>query len=766
MVDSVVTKQELIDAQKDAQSLEDVINGPADTRVKPRIGPEMWTLATINSLVQQGQIKISDLSEAIQIALAAGAGSAGWTANLVADGNQTQKEINLFGGKKYDMPVGGYPLGAVVRLDNGDIVKSTVANNIVNPNVDMEGWVEIGSLIIVNTVIDLLAIKNPSDNMIVYANSLHAGFNVGSGEFVYNNNNPEIYDGGVCFGKWRRKFDTLTPQMFGVISAFSTKTLADSFSSLAAAQVIYSNATSLTELQDRVAFDRYLMYLIKNNVRTDWSCQILLDKPLISYTVAKTLQVDGYLELKSHQTNIPYMLHIATNQLVLSGMISCIGTQTDWRDMRTRYTTHGVVMGAITELGLTGNAQNISISSVIGRDLKGYALYLGFNCHFSRSDHVRGVNCGSANNHPTPYLQGVVDSFSLVSSVGGDVNQSSTLAVTNIDFIASISDNIGLLISGLPYSIKSIDAINKTVTIYPALPENEASASLLYVFGGALKVSSNNSACTQFDVVQAIVCGYGYNSPALYGSQISSFISEACGFAIQTGGRNQANLGCVIDLAYFEGNKIDIAYGWTSASSNGLKLLQTIALNFNKVFNMSAYTFGSIRRTDWNVLDHGSMLDGYTVNRDIFDITKSSHSSVTKVGSGTYTLKYSPKIAELTIRYSKSVDFIYSGSGTGIVTINPPTGYTINNSNSATFNLADYDGVVKVTFSVPTSATAYFTNIELIVTGVRKVSKGTTAQRPSSPTLGQSYYDTTLLAAGKPINWNGSAWVDSTGAPV
>lgn len=141
MVDKIITRQELVDAQKDAQALEDVINGPADTRVKPRIGPEMWTLATINSLVQQGQIKISDLSEAIQIALAAGAGSAGWTANLVADGNQTQKEINLYGGKKYDMPVGGYPVGAVVRLGNGDIVKSTVANNTKNPNVDMTGWV-------------------------------------------------------------------------------------------------------------------------------------------------------------------------------------------------------------------------------------------------------------------------------------------------------------------------------------------------------------------------------------------------------------------------------------------------------------------------------------------------------------------------------------------------------------------------------------------------------------------------------------------------
>ena len=157
MVDSVVTKQELIDAQKDAQSLEDVINGPADTRVKPRIGPEMWTLATINSLVQQGQIKISDLSEAIQIALAAGAGSAGWTANLVADGNQTQKEINLYGGKKYDMPVGGYPLGAVVLLDNGDQVKSTISSNSSNPNNNMTGWVKVASIIVFNVVSEMLS---------------------------------------------------------------------------------------------------------------------------------------------------------------------------------------------------------------------------------------------------------------------------------------------------------------------------------------------------------------------------------------------------------------------------------------------------------------------------------------------------------------------------------------------------------------------------------------------------------------------------------
>jgi hypothetical protein len=65
----------------------------------------------------------------------------GWDASFVVDGLQTQREINLYGGKKYDMPVGGYPVGAEVLLDNGDRVKSTISDNINNPNADMTGWV-------------------------------------------------------------------------------------------------------------------------------------------------------------------------------------------------------------------------------------------------------------------------------------------------------------------------------------------------------------------------------------------------------------------------------------------------------------------------------------------------------------------------------------------------------------------------------------------------------------------------------------------------
>lgn len=59
---------------------------------------------------------------------------------ISSDSNQTQQEINDFGGAKWHNKLGGYDLGATVVLENGDTVQSTVANNIVDPNVDMTGW--------------------------------------------------------------------------------------------------------------------------------------------------------------------------------------------------------------------------------------------------------------------------------------------------------------------------------------------------------------------------------------------------------------------------------------------------------------------------------------------------------------------------------------------------------------------------------------------------------------------------------------------------
>ena len=47
MADSVITKQELIDAQKDAQALEEVINGEPGKLIKTRLGRLVYTLASV-----------------------------------------------------------------------------------------------------------------------------------------------------------------------------------------------------------------------------------------------------------------------------------------------------------------------------------------------------------------------------------------------------------------------------------------------------------------------------------------------------------------------------------------------------------------------------------------------------------------------------------------------------------------------------------------------------------------------------------------------
>lgn len=65
----------------------------------------------------------------------------GWEASFVVSaGGDNQQEINDRGGSYWREKPLGYDINSRVMLENGDIVKSTVPNNTVDPNVDMTGW--------------------------------------------------------------------------------------------------------------------------------------------------------------------------------------------------------------------------------------------------------------------------------------------------------------------------------------------------------------------------------------------------------------------------------------------------------------------------------------------------------------------------------------------------------------------------------------------------------------------------------------------------
>lgn len=95
MADEIVTLQKLINASIDTGDLESIMSDPAFTEIVTRLGRKVFSIATINALIEAGYLKIDDLQAAIDIAAAAGAGAEGWTDLLVQlqDGS-TQRSLN------------------------------------------------------------------------------------------------------------------------------------------------------------------------------------------------------------------------------------------------------------------------------------------------------------------------------------------------------------------------------------------------------------------------------------------------------------------------------------------------------------------------------------------------------------------------------------------------------------------------------------------------------------------------------------------------
>ncbi|UYL86100.1 tail spike protein, capsular polysaccharide depolymerase [Acinetobacter phage vB_AbaM_BP10] len=138
----------------------------------------------------------------------------------------TQHLVHLNNGMSYEFDqehankIGGYPLNARLMLDNGDIVKSTVANNVNNPNSDMTGWVEVDNKI-VQSIADLRLLNPQKKGEIVYLVSANAGQNEGGGNFVATQKAGLVDDGGIVIESpnpnifWVRiNYEEITPTMF------------------------------------------------------------------------------------------------------------------------------------------------------------------------------------------------------------------------------------------------------------------------------------------------------------------------------------------------------------------------------------------------------------------------------------------------------------------------------------------------------------------------------------------------------------------------
>lgn len=146
----------------------------------------------------------------------------GWDASFVVDASgKTQQEINDFGGAKWRNKPLGYDIGSTVKLENGNIVKSTIQANTKNPNTDMTGWVLSGNTLEVSSISSLIGIQNPKDGMRVNLKSYNSPNYAlstpykGGSEVVYVSSKSDVNDGVMCFNGWVRLVSDLKPEYAG-----------------------------------------------------------------------------------------------------------------------------------------------------------------------------------------------------------------------------------------------------------------------------------------------------------------------------------------------------------------------------------------------------------------------------------------------------------------------------------------------------------------------------------------------------------------------
>lgn len=160
---------------------------------------------------------------------------------ILTNSGQNQQQVNDFGGAKWYAKVGGYDLGAAVKLDSGDVIASTISSNTNNPNVDMTGWVFLNNRFTVQSVAELRNVRNPTNRMEVSVNAYTTGSGIGGGVFYADADDTTSIDNGVTIfvgvdgTRWKRKNSILNFAMAGCTgSGDETVALTRLFSLLAA----------------------------------------------------------------------------------------------------------------------------------------------------------------------------------------------------------------------------------------------------------------------------------------------------------------------------------------------------------------------------------------------------------------------------------------------------------------------------------------------------------------------------------------------------
>ena len=589
----------------------------------------------------------------------------------------------------------------------------------------------------------------------------------------------------------QKNSDLVTPFDFGAIgdgkhhpvSEWTNIGSQPYFPNLEAIQVKFPHVTSLTDSIDWCAIQAFFDYCKTNVVKdANISGNFSVNKELnfVQGHGALTKTFTGFMRLTA-TANMHHVIRIAGSFLNMDAFY----LRKSSSSLKIPY---GLFMGGYLDSDSTICSQ---IKSIDAQGFDMVSVNLDQNTMFCKLGVLRGNG-------------GKVSSFTFSNPVqsGSENSQRTTLTVSYVpEYRNSIpklhakdfqAPNTFVYINNRAHRVEAIDKELGTITIYPALfgvteGTGKCIEGAFYHHGG------NNAGCVEVGTLSALGGGTGVSEVALYTGTYANIITENCGIGLVLGANGgDPAMQFNVDRIYFEVNTIDFIQSGARWPDGRTALRSAMGLNENKIFALSALdyletngkyastnTSGRLGAGDYCIRDkvytsdYGIVKHWSATNSLSIELGGESGIKQGVMGTSQFDINVTvnSKLVELFGRSEMGVHIKHptnsSLAPTGIVRVTLPTGWKINGVDS---NTISYTGFYKA----PTLFISVFnaeSKLALIsidgltsdLISTQTVKKGTTAGRPSTPYIGQSYLDTTLLASGKPIFWNGTAWVDALG---
>lgn len=533
-----------------------------------------------------------------------------------------------------------YSLNERVQLSNGDIVKSTVDGNTVDPNVNMTGWLNFEQKQRTKTA-EFVTVQD------------------------FYSNKTQAYQGAT----------TLASELYATLTQL---------------QADYPFADSLDWSVDALALQAFFNKLQNTRVvKAVCSGEFFSSKPLeLKAELTKTLEFNAVLKPIAGFGGGDLLTILTSRHLQMVGNLELWGAvgATAGVSWANRLWNNGVYIIDSTRMTNT--------LKITPRYFKGWGVLaysstydtVSTNNNMTSFGNIQAqLNGSKAGQWQTTFTNKV--NTGSASSTG----QRSTLTLsTPVNDVSLVDSNI--IYNGELYLIT--DHSGAQITVFPWLSKTNTTGSLDIIYGGGVKSSGADSNCACFDMIDASDNAVGAHVKAFLGSIINRFVGQFNTIGSQHGNGviNTALYGTWIN-PYYEGNMFDM-YS-TSYAPNSDLMLNPNALNLGKCVQLQPRKADLTPDENISRFENSMYLGGkWFINQNNRPDGTNTASTTLSLGdpkkvirSNTATINLKDDADKRRLWGYTDIEFEIIGNAvnngtSGVSTIKCDAGYTINGSSS------------------------------------------------------------------------------------